>query len=510
MTTSELPARDATTVAGPSMLSGWRRPPAWAGFIASVVVLAGVYYLVPLAGPVGASLQTITYGVVVCGSVAAFLLGVRRHRPPARTPWLVIAAGQAFTAAGEITYDVIHLLLHSDASVTAADPLLLAAFPVQAVGLMLMVRRRTPGWDAPSIIDATIITVSAALLSWIYLISPSALATDLTPLDRAAAVAYPLGDLLLLAVAARLVLGAGVRTTAFWLLSAGLAASLLTDTVYGVQTLLGTYFDGSWTDAGWMLCYALMGASGLHASMTRVAEPSPAAGPDATAGRLLVLAVAAVLAPTAELVQYLRHAPTFLPLVTTGCIALFLLVIARMAVLIQAQRHMAITDALTGLRTRRFLQQALDTETARARRQNASLGLLLLDVDHFKHVNDTHGHHGGDRVLCEVAHRLKAVVRPGDIVARYGGEEFAVLLPQVNDADLADVAERIRRCMANTPMAVDAQTLINVTVSVGGALLPDHVDTPDDLTLATDRALYAAKEAGRNRTVTAAPIASRA
>jgi diguanylate cyclase (GGDEF)-like protein len=270
-----------------------------------------------------------------------------------------------------------------------------------------------------------------------------------------------------------------------------------------VQTLLGTYSDGSYTDAGWLLAYTLIGAAGLHPSMPQMTERSPAAGPDATTGRLLVLAVAALLAPSTLLVQYLRHGPMFVPLVTGSCMALFMLVIARMAALVQAQRHMAITDTLTGLRTRRFLQQALDNETARTHRQDASLGLLLLDVDHFKRVNDTHGHHGGDRVLCEIAHRLTALVRPGDIVARYGGEEFAVLLPHTTDTDLVAIGERIRRGMASTPMAVDQETLITITVSIGAALLPDHVETPADLTLTADRALYAAKEAGRNRLVTA-------
>src|SRR5437867_2156096 len=115
---------------------------------------------------------------------------------------------------------------------------------------------------------------------------------------------------------------------------------------------------------------------------------------------------------------------------------------------------MAITDALTGLRTRRYLTQALHTGAARAHRHGSPVGLLLIDVDHFKQVNDTHGHHGGDRVLCEVAHRLTTLVRPGDLIARYGGEEFAVLLPQAKVADLATVGERIRQGMAVTPLAV--------------------------------------------------------
>jgi two-component system cell cycle response regulator len=502
MTANELSERETSQVRRPLMLAGWRRPPTWAGYLTVVTLAAGLYYLLPLLGPAGVPVQVVTYAAVVWSSAVALLIGVRRHRPLKSSPWLVLAAGQAFTAAGEVVFDVVHQFMGSDATVTAADPLYLAAYPLLAAGLLLLVRHRTPGWDTPSIIDATIIGISAGLLSWIFLISQSAFATDLSALDRSVTAAYPVMDLLLLAVAARLMLGAGVRTPAFRLLSGGLILLLLTDGFYTVQNLVGSYQDGNYLDVGWLLAYGLIGAAGLHPSMPRITERSPAAGPDATTARLVVLAVAALLAPTALLVQYLRHAPMFVPLVTGSCMALFLLVIARMAALVRVQRHMAITDALTGLRTRRYLEQSLHNEAVRTHREHSSVGLLLIDVDHFKRVNDTHGHHGGDRVLCEIARRLGALVRPGDLVARYGGEEFAVLLPRTNSADIAVIGERIRRGMASTPIAVDQQTLVTATISVGAALLPDHVETVADLTLAADRALYAAKEAGRNRLVT--------
>jgi diguanylate cyclase (GGDEF)-like protein len=502
MTTREVSGDTAIEVRSLSTLSGWRRIPAWVGFIAAVVLMAGLHFLTPLAGPAAPALQTITYAAIVWASVAALLVGVRWHRPPARGPWLLLAAGQVCTATAEVTFDVTRLLLHNDDAITVADPLYLAAYPLLALGLLAMVRRRTPGWDIPSIIDAAIIAISAALLAWVYVINPQAFTTDMPLLDRAVTAAYPVMDLLLLAVAARLMLGAGVRTPAFGLLAGSFTLLLVTDAIYSAQTMLGTYYDGNYTDAGYLLGYALVGAAVLHPSMSRMTERSPAAGPDATAGRLLVLAVAALLAPTTLLVQYLRHAPLFVPLVTVSCMALFLLVIARMAALVRVQRHMAITDALTGLRTRRYVEQALRNEAARTHRHATSLGLLLLDVDHFKRVNDTHGHTGGDRVLCEVARRLTAIVRPGDVVARYGGEEFAVLLPHTGEEDVADIGERIRRGIAAPPMAVDLDTLVTVTVSIGGALLPGHAETPAELTLAADRALYAAKEAGRNRVVT--------
>ncbi|GII23936.1 hypothetical protein Pme01_35330 [Planosporangium mesophilum] len=474
----------------------------WVGYLAVVAAVAGLYYLVPLLGSVGPAAQTVTYAIVIWSSVGALLVGVYRNRPTRKGPWLLLAAGQLVTASADLMFDVYHFLLETTADVTPADPLYLAAYPLYAAGLLLLVRYRTPGWNAPSMIDAAIIAISAGLLSWVFLISPSAHADDLSPLARAVMVTYPVMDLLLLAVASRLMLGAGVRPPAFRLLSGGLVLLLVVDAVYGVQQVLGVYEDGNYLDAGWMFVGALLGAAALHPSMPRLTEHSPAAGPDATAGRLTVLAVAALLAPATLLGQYLRHAPMHVPLATASCMAMFLLVIARMAAMVRVQRQMAITDALTGLRTRRFLQQALRSEAARTHRADFSVGLLLIDVDHFKRVNDTYGHHGGDRVLCEIAHRLRSLVRPGDVVARYGGEEFAVLLPHAGDADIVAIGERIRRGMATAPIAVDGETLITVTVSIGASILPGHVLTTDDLTLTADRALYAAKEAGRNRLVT--------
>jgi two-component system, cell cycle response regulator len=128
--------------------------------------------------------------------------------------------------------------------------------------------------------------------------------------------------------------------------------------------------------------------------------------------------------------------------------------------------------------------------------------LILFDIDHFKLVNDTYGHPGGDRVLCEVARRLQSGARTGDVIARYGGEEFGILLRDANTDELTALAERIRQDVSSVPIAVDPKTIIPVTVSGGTAA---HVAgaTADQVVLAADRALYAAKNSGRNRTVSA-------
>jgi diguanylate cyclase (GGDEF)-like protein len=130
--------------------------------------------------------------------------------------------------------------------------------------------------------------------------------------------------------------------------------------------------------------------------------------------------------------------------------------------------------------------------------------VLLLDIDHFKNVNDTYGHHGGDRVLAEVADRLRHLVRPGDMVARYGGEEFAVLLPDTDTVAGRHIAERIRQGIAAAPIAVGENRQHSITVSVGMAGVASDYENVEDLVLAADRALYAAKNAGRNQVAAAA------
>lgn len=159
-------------------------------------------------------------------------------------------------------------------------------------------------------------------------------------------------------------------------------------------------------------------------------------------------------------------------------------------------RRLATTDGLTGLSNHRTFQEALAKEFRLSHRSDRPLSLALLDVDHFKAFNDAHGHPAGDEVLREVAAALKATARASDVAARYGGEEFAILLPDTDVVGAWDAAERIRLAIADHPWAKDA-----VTASLGIATLePADVD-PSALVARADRALYAAKASGRNRTM---------
>ena len=166
------------------------------------------------------------------------------------------------------------------------------------------------------------------------------------------------------------------------------------------------------------------------------------------------------------------------------------------------------TDHLTGLFNRRFLMESLDKEVQRARRKDGQVALLLLDIDHFKRVNDTHGHLQGDVVLQKVALHIQKELRSYDVAARYGGEEFVAVLPDTSLKEAFNVADRIRLSVQNMRFAGSLSSE-RVTVSLGVALFPSPCfDDIDGLLRAADEALYQAKERGRNRVIISDPDCS--
>ena len=175
------------------------------------------------------------------------------------------------------------------------------------------------------------------------------------------------------------------------------------------------------------------------------------------------------------------------------------LALERYRFLAVVQRQASIDD-LTGLYNHRFLVDYLGQQVALAERLNAPLAILMLDIDHFKQLNDTHGHQAGDTALAAFAQTLVNSVRGSDLAARYGGEEFSVVMYNTSEAEALLVAEKIRHAVSQTSIELPDKNHLALTVSIGGAAFPEDTDNAKELLALADEALYRAKRGGRDRT----------
>jgi signal transduction histidine kinase len=337
--------------------------PAWLQYVAIGSAAALLY----LGTPGGMALPALVprlllYQGVSASAVAALVIGVRRHRPTDPLPWYLLIAGQVIYLVADLTFYTLHDLLHHDAFPSPADLLYLGHYPFVVFAVLRLARSRSRGQDREGLIDASIIAIGVGVLSLIFLIEPAVAASEQPLRMRAAAAAYPIMDMLVLAVAARLVVGVGPRRPAFHLLISSLAVLLATDTGYIYLQLNGDYRTGSLAgrllDAGWLIFYLLLGASALHPSMRTLSERDLRARSRLARRRLAFLAGAAVLTPAAIIVQSFRHEQQDTTVLAIACGALFLLVIYRMAGLIRQvetgaaelrERGVALESALSNL-----------------------------------------------------------------------------------------------------------------------------------------------------------------
>jgi diguanylate cyclase (GGDEF)-like protein len=459
-------------------------PRRWLAYLVGGAVAVAMY----LALPTGGALQGVLFTLLAGSTTAALVTGVVLHEPAARLGWMLLAAGQLLSAIGDAVDFVRPGAVWADACYLGMYVLITAA-------LVVFVRRRTPGWDAATLIDAAVLAIGTGVIWWLYLIVPL---TEDRHAD-AMAVAIPAMDLLVLVVALRLVLGAGTRTAAYRLLVAALLLMLCADVLYAVRSADGSRADGSWVDALRLASYLALGASALHPSMRWLDSRAASATPDAGPVRLGLLVTGALL-PVFVLGAHRDLTPDHLAIVVTCTTAMFLLVVARLLGLAGTERQRAITDPLTGLYAEGVFHANLALEGQRAARNDGYLGVVLLEVDHFPLIAETYGQPAGDRVLCELANRLRGLCRGGDLVARIAPDRFGILLPGVDPYDCGRFAESVRAAVCERTVRLRAGTAVRVTVTVGVAVLPPDAPGPAHLLLVAEQAVEAAVTAGRNRT----------
>ncbi len=273
-------------------------------------------------------------------SIVATLIGVRLHRPARPAAWYLLAAVEACFITGDTVYTVLTEVWHQDNPFPSlADAFYLALYPLWAAAVLLFIRGRSPRRDRASLLDALIITTGLGLLSWLYLVLPNFQADGLTLLQRMVSVAYPLLDVLVLSMIARLVAGGGLRLRTVQWLVLGAVGLLVSDVVYGLQQLNGSWTLGGPTDAGWALFYVAYGTAALHPSSARVSEPVPQRSVNVGAARMAVLLSVSLIAPVVLFVEATSHGTVHGVTIALFSAALYLLVLGRLASIVADHRQ---------------------------------------------------------------------------------------------------------------------------------------------------------------------------
>jgi signal transduction histidine kinase len=310
-----------------------------------IAAVAAYYAVVPtqLVDPVG-----VIIGVF---GVMSIIGGVHLWQPESRAPWYLLAAGVACYVLGDFIYMRLTEQYGSEPPFpSVADLAYYALYPLVGASLFLTLRRQMPGRDRAGLVDAALITVAAAILSWTFLMAPYANDPTLQLSEKLASIGYPLGDLLLVALLVRLLLTPGRRVATFRLLVAALVVNLVADIVYFFQLLAGTFESGGLVDVGWLTAYVLFGTAALHPSMRQYGQRVESAPPPSNR-RLVVMAAAALTAPALIVVRASRGNDEEIVVIAAGCMVMFLLVLLRMSGLLDEveSQHDQLQEAFSDL-----------------------------------------------------------------------------------------------------------------------------------------------------------------
>jgi diguanylate cyclase (GGDEF)-like protein len=483
-------------------MQAWRRWWPWAAVIGVLMYLAAL----SMAGFVLLTRPSLVGSVAGPGTAIFTLVGIFFAVRAARHPGLTSEVHSAWRwiAAGCVALGVAGVLFNIGSTTTfprPADIARLSMVPLMVTGLMRLPMRGGSRHDRVKLaLDAGTVAAAAALVLWYVQVGPTVSIPHITPLRIAAASAYPVGDVaLIFAVVVVLMRGVdAVVRRPIWLFAAAMVPWVVGDAYLGYRNS----HPGSSIIAGpELLCFLtahfLLCCAAFE--QCRVAN-RPAAWVPASAGirpisRLPYVSVAGAFAVMLYAAAREQRVHPWTGLVLCAAV-LNGLVLARQVVAQQENLRIAITDGLTGLANRVQLQDALTLALARGQRSGTTTGVLLADLDGFKAVNDTLGHHAGDLLLVEFGQMLQRSVLGVDIAGRLGGDEFAVVLHDIVTVANAEAVVRRILSEAERPVMV-GDVVLHVKPSIGIALCrPGEMDA-DELLHRADQAMYEAKRSRR-------------
>ncbi len=297
-----------------------------AGYFIWVTLLVAAYYWLP-------GLHVEAWGLIGLSGVVAIVAGVVINRPARKAPWLLLAGANLSFTAGQVSFLVMTQIIKTTVPFPSfADVLYLVTYPLYAVGLLIFIWWRTPDRDRRSLIDALILTVGLALLSWIYLILPYVHNPGLTWLQKSVAIAYPLGDVLVLAMIARMLVPGTGRNRSVYLLTLGTVGMLASDALFGLLQLYGSgsFHSGTIVDLGWAVFYVAWGAAALQPSMSELTQPVSQQHAETSPVRLTVLMLASLIAPAVLFIQSLADRNRDDSVIAVFSALLYLLVLSRL------------------------------------------------------------------------------------------------------------------------------------------------------------------------------------
>ncbi|MEV4532716.1 EAL domain-containing protein [Asanoa sp. NPDC049518] len=477
-------------------------PAFWAGLFVLVGLAAAIAYL--LVDSTTAS--GITFAVVGGGAAASLVLGSRRNGARPRWPWLLLGAASVLFVAGAVvrpwsTEQRGAVQLTGDAFTLPGYVLMFAAL----VGFLTVKH----GPKRHAVIDGMLLGLGAGLIFALLFSMPAAGIEDRSAAVSTVAGLYPIFDLVLVLLVANVAFTTAIRGPSYLMLIGSMVLLLVGDIGYAIIGVNGTLNGSRLIDLPFLLGFVLIGACALHPSMRHIGRRTPLPV-QAWSWRRLLLLIPALAVPfvlTAAIPDLSRLDRIVLAVGGALMVALLLLrSVSAVQAYAAAQReyeYQATHDHLTALPNRALLVDQVGQILARPTETDRPLWLFFLDLDGFKLVNDSWGHYAGDRVIVEVARRLRRTVPAGAAVARVGGDEFVIAHVSTADEAIA-LAERVLASLTLPLQATASDVVVSGSIGIAGSAVAkadDALITAEGLLRDADTAMYQAKAEGRGRWV---------